>query len=297
LILKIDKSNYICNEKINDSIIFNKNSMKKFAFASFLFLIVLITCFSCGKTPAKSTPITFESITLRDSLGKCADDGDGNCFQVSINYLVAKGGDAAVASAISDTIQRFVIQDLMFLASDSLLPTKVDVALKAARAEYEKEVKEQAKEENPFNIKFNLDVTMAELYRTAKTISIEQQCYTYSGGAHPNSETRLLVFDTRNGKLITLKEVLKDSAAFMKIVEENLRKEHEIPANQSLTEAGLLFDTFEGKLPLPVDYCLTEKGLKVFYNPYEIASYAMGPSSMDIPLSALEKVLNLELLR
>ncbi len=271
--------------------------MKKIAFASLLFLIGLITCFSCGKTPAKSTPITFESITLRDSLGKCSDDGDGNCFQINLTYLVAKGGDAAVASAISDTIQRFVIQDLMSFTSDSLLPNKVDVALKAARAEYEKEVTEQAKEENPFHVRYNLDVTTTELYRTAKTISIEQQCYVYSGGAHPNGETRLLIFNTTNGKMITLKEIMKDSVTFMKIVEENLRKVREIPANESLTDAGLLFDEFGGKLPLPVDYCLTAKGLKVIYNPYEIASYAAGPTEMEIPLAALEKVLNLELLR
>ena len=83
----------------------------------------------------------------------------------------------------------------------------------------------------------------------------------------------------------------------MKIVEQNLRKEREVPANQSLTEAGLLFDSFEGKMPLPIDYCLTEKGLKIFYNTYEITAYAVGPTEMEIPLSQLEKILNLELLR
>jgi Deacetylase PdaC/Protein of unknown function (DUF3298) len=271
--------------------------MKKFAFASLLFSIALITWFSCGKTAPKPTPITFESVTVRDSLGKCSDDGDGNCFQVSVNYLVAKGGDAAVAAAISDTIQRFVIQDLMMLASDSLLPKKVDAALKAARTEYEREVKAQAEEEDPFRVQFNLDVATKELYRTAKSISIEQQCYIYSGGAHPNSETRLLVFNTSNGKMITLKEIVKDSVAFMKIVEENLRKVREIPANQSLHEAGFLFDEILVALPQPIDYCLTAKGLKIIYNPYEIAAYAMGPTEMEIPISALEKVLNLELLR
>jgi hypothetical protein len=82
----------------------------------------------------------------------------------------------------------------------------------------------------------------------------------------------------------------------MKIVEQYVRKAHEIPANQSLTDAGFLFGE-EQNLPLPIDFAIKEKSLLIMYNAYEIAAYAMGATALEIPLIELEKVLKLDLLK
>ena len=267
--------------------------MKRISFA-IVVLNLAIFWAACNKGAEKTQVLILEPITLRDSSGVC---GDGNCFQADINYLTAKGGETNVAQGISDTIRKFVIRDILGFAMDTELPPKVEDALKLARTEYNRQVAEQEKEQDAFPIRFSFEIDTKETYRSTKALSIEQFYASYLGGAHPNSEKRLLVFDIHTAKIINLKNIVADSANFMKIVETYLRKEHEIPANQSLRDAGFFFDDNETTLPLPVDYAITANGLRFVYNPYEIAAYAMGMTEFEIPFAELEKVLKLDLLK
>jgi Deacetylase PdaC/Protein of unknown function (DUF3298) len=267
--------------------------MKKNSFVAICAIISLFLA-SCGKSPAKVTPLTFDTITIRDSTGNC---GDGNCFTSDINYIVAKGGDEAITKSINDSLRQSIINDIMVFVSDSLRPSKVEDALQLFRKEYDKQVAEQAKEPEPFRVSYALDLNMTQSYQNAKVVCISQGYYSFSGGAHPNTEERLFVFDLKTAKLINMKDIVKDSVGFMKIVEAQVRKVHEIPANQTLHEFGFLFGEENASLPLPVDYSLNDNKLRIVYNPYEIAAYAFGPTDFEIPLADLDKVLKLDLLK
>jgi Deacetylase PdaC/Protein of unknown function (DUF3298) len=248
---------------------------------------------SCSKTAPTTSPITFESVTLRDSTGNC---GEGDCFQVDVNYIKAKETNSIIAKAISDTIQKFTAADILGLMMESPTPSTVENALSAARSEFTKQSDAQKEATDPFPVRYSLDITTSEIHQNPKVVCIEQAIYSYAGGAHPNTDVRYLVFDKQTGKIFNMKNVVSDSASFMKIVEQYVRKAHEIPANQSLTDAGFLFGE-EQNLPLPVDFAIKEKSLLIMYNAYEIAAYAMGPTALEIPLIELEKVLKLDLLK
>jgi hypothetical protein len=220
--------------------------MKKTSFLG-LSLVLALFLASCGKNPAKPIILTFDSITMSDSTGNC---DDGNCFSTHINYLVAKGGDGTIANHINDSLRKFAINTIMVYVSDSLQPSKVEDAFHLFRKEYDKQVAEQAKEPEPFRVSYSLDLNMTAGYQNGKIACVNQGCFSYSGGAHPNSEERLYVFDLQTSKLINLKDVVTDSAGFMKIVEAQVRKVHEVPADKTLHEFGFLFGEENSSLPL-----------------------------------------------
>lgn len=109
-----------------------------------------------------------------------------------------------------------------------------------------------------------------------RMVSLRSYAYQYAGGAHGNYTTQFYNLDLQTGKAITLKQILKPDAlpALNKMAEEAFRKQREIPADQSLGEAGYHFanDRFQ----LNDNFLLTPRGLHFLFNVYEVGSYAAG---------------------
>ncbi len=270
--------------------------MKKFPIIVFIFaaLQFFVACKN-EKAVKQAASIAFDTILLKDSSATC---NEGECFRYSIQYLSAKGGDAMVAQAISDTISKYITYELMDYVMDSMAAPKIPDVLKLLRNDYDARLKEllQFPADERF-IHYEIEIETRESHRNTKVVCIEKNGFYNTGGAHPNSNTTLLTFDALTGKTINLKDICMDETGLVKVVEEYLRKSHEIPANETLEDAGFLYNGDIKILPLPVDFSVSATGIRVRYNAYEIAPYATGPSDFEIPFAALEKVLKLDKIR
>ncbi len=111
-------------------------------------------------------------------------------------------------------------------------------------------------------------------YESDAILNLQIDFYTYSGGAHGYSGKRSLLFDAANGKSIAEKDLIKNPSDFSKIAEAAFRKKYKIADDKPLNDAGFMFET--EKFQLPQTYFFTKEGLLLFYNVYEIASYAQG---------------------
>jgi hypothetical protein len=79
-----------------------------------------------------------------------------------------------------------------------------------------------------------------------------------------------------------------------KIVEAEFRRARSIPAGESLQDAG--FFILPGQeLPLGENFALTSKGLEIQYNPYEVAPYALGATSVSVPREAVAPLVKADL--
>ena len=118
-------------------------------------------------------------------------------------------------------------------------------------------------------------------------VSIIKSDYDYSGGAHGNGFLGYNNFDINTGSILTLADLLvpgtyeKVTAAGDKI----FRQQTGI-GDGDLNEAGYWFEG--GKFYLNENFLITETGLSFFYNSYEIAPYAGGPTELEIPYSAIK---------
>ena len=109
----------------------------------------------------------------------------------------------------------------------------------------------------------------------------------YSGGAHPNTQVDYRSYNPSNGRRYALYDWLKKGyeAPLQELGEKAFRKARNLPAGANLNDAGF---TFDQGFQLNDNYAATTQGLVFYFNPYEIASYADGPTELTIPYSELK---------
>lgn len=120
-------------------------------------------------------------------------------------------------------------------------------------------------------------------------LNIQIKYYTYTGGAHGYQGLRSLIFDPTTGKIIPNNELFIDTNKFKDFAEKKFRLKYKIPENASINEGGFLFDNEAFQLPQNIFY--TDNGLILYYNTYEIASYADGPKELQFSYDELKPYL------
>jgi hypothetical protein len=131
-----------------------------------------------------------------------------------------------------------------------------------------------------------LDETSYTLTSTKKKgyLGVSFSGYSYRGGAHGMGYVACKVIDLERGELTTLSKLLNEDALpkLSKLVNEALRREHK---TDQLSEAGFFED--EVKVSESTNLCLLDDKLEVVFGSYEVAPYAMGMPSVELPLSSV----------
>ncbi len=241
----------------------------------YLFL-TFFTIASCSKELEFETK-TFEK---RTSL-KC----QGLCPKITIKVPVAQNGQVAdsINDKIFSTLKNIVTfgenpydsKDYQGLADDFI-------------ASYEKLQKEDPEE----LIGWEGDVAGRLVHKSAKVLNIELQHYIFTGGAHGYSGKTSLLFNLETGRSIPRDSVFTDVATVTKIAEKHFREKFKVPENAPINSNGLMFEN--GKFALPQTFFYSDKGILLYYNTYEIASYADGPRDVMLPYSEVDKFLKIK---
>jgi len=278
-------------------IINKKQQMRLFGFF-FLLLTFSLTMVDCQqeKKIVNKPVLAFRFIDFADSI---VDNSSDNFFKVSIRYPEAIDTSNILAKSIADTIKYYSIASLLGDDPDVILPSTIDIAAQTMNQNFRKELSEQLSE--PENERYPViqvrEINCKEIYRNEKVICFELGIYANMGGAHPGFTTSLFTFDINKGKPINLHEILIDAKKMIEVLEKGLRKSRKIPEDQSLQDAGFLYEDREATLPIPVDYSIDSSGMRIIYNSYEIAPYVVGPSDFVMPFSELDKIINLNILK
>jgi hypothetical protein len=116
------------------------------------------------------------------------------------------------------------------------------------------------------------------------------------GAAHPMHYTVVFNYDLRAGRQLKLADLFKPDSDYLKIISDYAIKD--LTEQISAETSGGDPDTDwirEGAGPKEENYRswnLSDKGLEINFDPYQVASYADGPHEVVIPLSALQDVLD-----
>ncbi|MBI4890800.1 MAG: DUF3298 domain-containing protein [Acidobacteria bacterium] len=122
-------------------------------------------------------------------------------------------------------------------------------------------------------------------------LCIEITTEEFHGGAHPNSRREYLNFRPATGERVDLPQLLLPGAQpkLLALAEKRFRAERALEENQNLTEAGFTFEN--GQFKLSGQWGADTRGLLFFYNPYDVAPYALGPTRLHLPFSELKAIL------
>jgi hypothetical protein len=125
-----------------------------------------------------------------------------------------------------------------------------------------------------------LDVTKTGLVGLVYSIS------SYAAGAaHPNNFNLTFNYDLTTGKVLTLEELFQSGTDYLGSLSqycmEDLRSQNRL-------------DFQEGVLPKPENFqnwAITSNGLKIVFDPYQVAPYASGTNEVLIPYQRIKDIL------
>lgn len=206
-----------------------------------------------------------------------------NCPQISIKIPIAQ--DVPI---VSDSINKkvfSVLKEIVYFGENPFDSTDYNELTASFIGSYEEMRKKFPEDTFGWEAKIEGNVE----YQSDSILNIKINHYTFTGGAHGYQGYRSLLFNPKTGKTITNKQLFVNENNFKAFAEKQFRTKYKIPANSSINATGLMFEN--EKFNLPVNIFYTKDGLLLYYNSYEVASYADGPKELLLPYETINNYL------
>ena len=230
------------------------------------FIIYTLLLFSVAQC---SNELVFEEQSFQKKTTlPCTGDGPS----ISVKIPVANAVPVVAASINKKVFS--VLKEIIYFGEKPYTSKDYNGLLTSFINSYEKLQKEFPKDK----FGWEADIKGSVKYQSENILNIEINHYTYTGGAHGYQGLRSLLFDPNTGKSITNDELFIDKASFKALAEKKFRAKYKIPASKSINSSGLMFE--KEMFQLPQNIFFTDKGLLLYYNSYEVASYADGAKEL-----------------
>lgn len=261
-----------------------------------IFLIVAIASCEFGeKKPAvviEETPdaiprfVDYKVESINRTSGPCEVDSLSNqCAIFMVEYPVITG---MISKSAITKINQNIKSDIFDYAFISEKPETFESLIKEISSEYAKILIDYPDYKASWSMEINSDI----LYQDSSYISVASTIFSYTGGAHPNAYQVYRSYDLSTGEPIGLKDILIPDFEdeLNEAAEIEFRMLKEIPPSQALKEKGYFFegDTFT----LNNNFAIINKSLIFYFNPFEIAPYAVGPTELEIKLTDYVNLVN-----
>lgn len=232
-------------------------------------LALIATGHEATTAPAPAIRYTMRTVERRDP--QCPRGPAGCPVYISFRYpVIERAPSAAAARAITQAIDDFLLTGVGESRKFSSIAVEMDEFMRAY---------EQARKLSP-GIGYSEDRVVSVLYNANGIFSLNFDLAYFYATAHPNYARTFANLDVRTGRRITLDDVLVAGyrPRLNRIAEERFRASKGLKPADSLKQAGYEFpnDTFM----LNDNFSIGPTGITFFYNPYEIASYADGPTEL-----------------
>ena len=226
---------------------------------------------------------TFGGATRCDSTSNTGVD-------VSVSYVLLKD-DTEGARKINDSLHLIAVGSLTDWLDSTTVANSPDARsnLDKAASLFAQDYEAVRKEMGRLSGCWQLETKADTVHSSAKALTVKVETYAYTGGAHPNSSLSFYTFDRKTGRVLTLNDMVEDTTALLSLLEQTFRQQQKIGPKASLEEEGYFLR--DGQFFLPANVGTTSNGLLFYYNPYEIAAYAVGPVEVMIPYEKLNGIL------
>lgn len=245
-----------------------------------LLTLGLSVFFCCQKKEEPKAPsITYELTNFRiESEGGCSADSS-QCASYEVSYPIFRGLDSAVVARLMKTIDSTVTMGN---------PEVIGESMASIGKRFVSDFDDFKKEMPDYGMGWYYDARVAVEVITDTLLSLSVTEEYFTGGAHGGHGRYFINLDPRTGAEFTLDNYLQPNQdeALRAIGERFFRREYELADTASLAEN--MFEFPDNRFELNKNYGFTRDGLLFYYNSYEIAAYAMGPSSVLIPYDSLK---------
>jgi hypothetical protein len=242
-----------------------------------IFSLGLVTCQPEPASLENRLPYHFVEF-IRHSEG-CLGDST-SCAVFKALYPKYDSADAEIRNRINQSIMETMIETI---SDDQAIQ---HLSLQEVAQNFFQDYQEYAAD--PFTLPWELECNGEVIYLSDQVFSLAISNYRYTGGAHPNTVTHMLNYDLHKGQPILLRDLVIDWDGFSKLAERYFRQSKGIDLRQSWEESGYFWGE---EFKVSNNFAITEQGIKLYYNTYEIAPYAAGITEFIIPYQDLRGII------
>lgn len=264
----------------------------------FVFLIIGSLLSSCGETTSKQMlDLRFEKIELKKTEHLFADNSKPAC-NLSISMEVVNHANTISAQ---DSINAYILATSLEKKFQHFQP---QTAINEYTQEYVENYRNDLEPMIKKDIDNNIDADQLKAWYSYEQI-IEGNIETYkgnlltyrtykneySGGPHGMYTTEFINLNLSNLQPILLDELFLEDyqETLTNLLWYQLALDNQVENRDELEEMG--YGT-TGDLTATENFYLNKDGITFYYNVYEIAPYAMGPTQITLSYDMLEYILN-----
>ena len=220
---------------------------------------------------------------------KDALPSDNLCARVKFIYPEA---NSALNPNLATQLNTYILTQLLDQIDDGE-DAEVENATSAKTLEQfaDQFIQEYQQEPNNFS-NWELERSATVIYKTKTLLSLSFDEYGFAGGAHPFNGSRYTVINLKTVQPVQLMELLTANfeSALNVEGEKIFREVRDLADTDDLEEKGFSFEN--NVFRLNNNFAVTEEGLRFFFNSYEIAPYAVGPTEINIPYDNIKALIH-----
>lgn len=273
--------------------------MKKQFVSLPLFLIAACGIFfSCGNISQQGAgALAFDSIQVNETVHLFADDSKPACnLTMNLCYV-----ERAADEAMKDSLNRMV---LAFCLGEEFAEGTPQAMVQAYRTHYvgryrsdlepvyrkEAEAGEGGEEEFAAWFSYYRSVTGRVQLYSGHLLAYTLQTEEYTGGAHGMYATLFRNWDLRTLEPLTLADIFQGDyeEELTALLWKRLLEDLKVATREEAEEMGY---GVTGDLTPTENFCLGREGITFYYNVYEIAPYATGPTDITLSYKELQGLL------
>ncbi len=124
-------------------------------------------------------------------------------------------------------------------------------------------------------------IILYDQYQYQDYISYVFYIEIYNGGAHPNHEIWTITYDTKNGKIVTIDDLITTNSDILNIFSDVSRKQ--LITNPDIVDMAMMM---EGTKPIKENFsnfAFSKRGILLFFPQYQVAPYSSGSFVVTVP--------------
>lgn len=130
------------------------------------------------------------------------------------------------------------------------------------------------------NWKNDMQISYQEYFSREGIVSIVFKIYQFTGGAHGNTFIQTLLFDSKQNRVLYLKDVLPREK--FKLIQSFVREQlhQHLEATDFIDDGTELWSDFSS-------FAHTNEGLVFWFSPYQVAPYVYGIQKVEVPWAVI----------
>lgn len=249
---------------------------------SILFTMMLIILFSgCGGNKDEKAELKY-GIEKFERKSKICDST--RCAKIVLEYPVIK---TAFNNAVKDSLENFIQDALLENYFNERKTNSLEGMSKLFLADYESVQDEPI----DYSLSWEINNAISVIHNKNSIVSFQSEFYHFTGGAHGMSGVYFANFNSQTGEKLELSDLLIPGYEneLNNTAEKIFRAEKQLSPDANLESEGFWFEG--NKFYLNKNFGIKNDGLVFYFNSYEIAPYAMGPTEIKIPYATIKKLV------